>query len=93
MSEKVALEPKDIGTFFGVVARYICYTADKDRISVKDMYSQVEGAIALGLLLAEQQPTLVDACTQYWTYTQEISPKDYVDSWLKMYQEFKNVKE
>ena len=90
MSEEVTLDPHDIGTFLNWIASYICYQADEERVKTKEMTSYLESAIALGLLLAEQRPELVDACAEYWRYTRQGAPDDYVNSTHMLYQKFKN---
>lgn len=86
MSETESLNPKEIGKFLSYVAGVMSYGADLQKIKSKDMAPQLEAGIALGLLLAKKQPELVDACVQYWSFTRDTDPDEYVASTLKMYR-------
>lgn len=89
MAERVLIEAKDIGRFLRYMALATCTSAEKGKKRPKDMVDDVEVAIALGLLMAQRQPELTEACAQYWSFTREPEPDKFVDSMLAVYQQMK----
>jgi predicted O-linked N-acetylglucosamine transferase (SPINDLY family) len=86
MAETVFVQPGDIGRFLSNIAGATCYTMGVPEKKAKEMAPVVDKAIALGLLLAQRQPQLLDACVQHWNSTYQTDADEYVDTMLNLYK-------
>lgn len=90
MAKKVLVKPKDIGILVGFIAYSLCgpkATAKKKK--PEDIYTDMQSAVMLGLLLAKRQPDLVEAATQLWIDYKTHDPDEALDGILTEYQKAK----
>jgi len=88
MSEKVKLEPQQIGGFLNFMGGIFATRAHQARIKTKDSAPDFEAAIVLGFLLALRQPELFDACIMSRNLMSGKTADDYLDFSLTLYQQF-----
>ena len=91
MTKDIKIDKTDIASFLGLVGHLMCHEASENRVKVKDMQNHFSTAMALCFMLAKKQPELVDACIQWWDFTQDIKHEEFVKQWLGNYKEFKEV--
>lgn len=89
-SETSRIRPTDIGRFLNFTAGFICSGAERigKKVKPRDMAPFMEMAIAFGLLLAKRQPELIDAGYQYWSFTRSMTPEEYVDGAIDLYERY-----
>ncbi len=87
MSEKLILEPKEIGSFLAYISSVFAVHMEKKAKKTQDKASYIEAAIMLGVILAKRRPELVDACIQYASFTRTETLDDNLDRALRVYRE------